>query len=255
MSWSNDRDTRLPELSVLREGNGYGWFPVQPGVNGEGYLYRLGKTGLLVWSCSKDGSLEVQRRVTEVEYVEVEEDDYEYNAAPWTMINSGRGGANFGFLSAGETTVGYESVTETDIVYNSNISTSNSTCTSDSYRTYESSTYASVDSGVVDAQDDETSFSWSERVEKVVVDDPDDNANYSWAQGCGDGIGCGSDDNKGYNWGEGVDNRIYDGPHDNTGYGWSQGCETEGFYNTGNKWGRDDNSGYAWSQTGQGWEY
>jgi hypothetical protein len=35
MSWSNDRDTRLPELSVLREGNGYGWFPVRPGVNGE----------------------------------------------------------------------------------------------------------------------------------------------------------------------------------------------------------------------------
>lgn len=197
----------------------------------------------------------MQRRVTEVEYVEVEEDDYEYNAAPWTMINSGRGDADVGFLSARETTVGYESVIETDIVYDSNISTSNLTCTSDSYRTYGSSTYTSIDSGVVDAQDDETSFSWSERVENVLVDDPDDNANYSWAQGRGDGIGCGSDDNKGYNWGEGVDDRIDDGPHDNTGYGWSQGCETGGFYNTGNEWGRDDNSGYAWSQTGQGWEY
>ena len=185
-----------------------------------------------------------------MEYVEVEEDDYEYNATPWTMINSGGVGADVGFLSAGENTVGYESVTETDVVYDCNISTSNSTYTNGSYRTYESPTYASVDSGVVDAQDDETSFSWSERVENVVVDGPDDNANYNWAQGCGDGIGCGSYDNKGYNWGEGVDNRIDDGPYDNTGYGWSQGFETGGFYNTGNKWGRDDNSGYAWSQAG-----
>ena len=35
MGWPNNGDTRLPELSVLREGNGYGWFPVRPGVNGE----------------------------------------------------------------------------------------------------------------------------------------------------------------------------------------------------------------------------
>ena len=112
-------------------------------------------------------------------YVEVEEKDYEYNVMPWTMINSGSS-ADVGFLSAGETTVGYESVTETDVVYDSNIIISNSTYTSDSYRTYESSTYTSVDSGVVDAQDDQTSFSWSERVENVVVDGSDDNANYNW---------------------------------------------------------------------------
>ncbi|OCL12561.1 hypothetical protein AOQ84DRAFT_372972 [Glonium stellatum] len=69
MGWSNDDITRLPELSVLKEGNGYGWFPVRPGVNGEvrhkfpivrhnGYLYRLSRTGLLVWSCSENGSSE-----------------------------------------------------------------------------------------------------------------------------------------------------------------------------------------------------
>jgi hypothetical protein len=33
MSWPESGRVRLPKLGVLREGTGWGWFPVSPGVN------------------------------------------------------------------------------------------------------------------------------------------------------------------------------------------------------------------------------
>src|SRR6266480_6653443 len=33
MSWPNNGRIRLPKLGVLREGTGWGWFPVSPGVS------------------------------------------------------------------------------------------------------------------------------------------------------------------------------------------------------------------------------
>jgi len=35
MGWPNNGKIRLPELHVLKEGNGVGYFPVRPGVNDE----------------------------------------------------------------------------------------------------------------------------------------------------------------------------------------------------------------------------
>jgi hypothetical protein len=54
MGWPNKGKIRLPELEVLKEGNGVGYFPLRPGVNDEVCvpiscaIFRLGNVNFLM---------------------------------------------------------------------------------------------------------------------------------------------------------------------------------------------------------------
>lgn len=128
MSWPNSGRIRLPKLGVLREGTGWGWFPVNPGVNRkvrqatvpfiphpclilppmsketridliclQGYLYRLRKSVLQVWKFGAKGGLEEQRTIEEKDVVTVPKGDRDFVATPWKIARSSEGGTDISY--------------------------------------------------------------------------------------------------------------------------------------------------------------
>ncbi|PVH99990.1 hypothetical protein DM02DRAFT_655864 [Periconia macrospinosa] len=101
MDWDDNDERILPGLGVLREGNGIGHFPIAPGVNKTGYIYRLAKDKLFVWSIEEEGNVEFQWRVTKTEVATVDEDDNDYEADAYKMISSGGKKVDHGVITNG----------------------------------------------------------------------------------------------------------------------------------------------------------